>query len=166
MAKFTFISGATKLSECVLSKITIDGAQRVSVVSAAAPSASNVSSRSTNDEYLSAVTYTSVASFNKHFEKTSHLTTNSSNSTMTVYYGDMNRHSRINVNRNRPKISPQMKYPCDMCGYGHCRSNKDDGSLTARIKSLNSPQILTGLVNRGDNFDGGTSSNEGKKKII
>lgn len=136
------------------------------MISDAAPSASNLSSRSTNDEYLAAVTYTSVASFNNHFEKTSHPTPNSSNGTHTVNYGDMDRQSRNNVNRNCPKFSPQMKYLCDICGYNHFKRNKAVCSLPARIKLIESPQIRTGPTNRGESFDGDTSSNEGKKKII
>ena len=76
VAKFNSISDTTKLPECItalmlLSNSAIDDTQRISVMAAAAPSDQHLNGQSTNDQFLSAITYQSVASVVKQCDKSS-----------------------------------------------------------------------------------------------
>lgn len=70
VAKINSISATTKPPECLtalmlLSNLSIEDAQLVSVMAAASPSEADLGNQSTNDQFLAAVTYNSVASIIK-----------------------------------------------------------------------------------------------------
>lgn len=141
VAKFNSISTTTKLPECItalmlLSNSAIDDSQRVSVLAAAAPSGDSLDAQSTNDQFLSAITYQSVSSVIKQCDKSPSATGNvnalNASSAGTTSHG-RGRRSRSNIT---------MRFPCDKCGkYGHWKRNHNpDGSLPAHVKSFDSPQ--------------------------
>lgn len=177
VAKFNSISDTTKLPECItalmlLSNSAINDVQRVSVMAAAAPSASNLNAQSSNDQFLAAVTYTFVSSVIKQCDKAAHSNTGQASGTLAAGSGNVNRSSQKYGDRNRPRISPTMKYLCDTCGkYGHWKRNHmADGSLPPGVKSLNTPQVQTEHSSRQSNSEnqnyGDSSSNENKKKTL
>lgn len=150
VAKFNSISNTTKLPDCLtalmlLSNASIDDAQRVSILAAASLSDENLGAQSSNDQYLSAVTYSSVASVIKQCDKSARSpTTNGTLNASSGGFGNSfnNRNSR---NGDRNRISPTMKYPCDTSGkYGHWKQNhRADGSLAPGLKSFDNPQVPT-----------------------
>ena len=76
VAKFNSIATTTKLPEyttalMLLSNSSIDDNQRVSVLAATAPSDPNMNAQSSNDDFLAAITYSSVASAVKHCDTSS-----------------------------------------------------------------------------------------------
>ena len=146
VAKFNSISSTSKLPECItalmlLSNSAIEDSQRVSVMAAAAPSNQNLSSNSSNDEFLSAITYQSVSSVINQCDKSSqppveNETLTASSAGTTQFRGQY----RNNNSRNN-SLSPTMKFPCNICGkYGHWKRNHNrDGSLPPHVKALDSP---------------------------
>lgn len=121
VAKFNSISKTTKPPECITalllpSNSAINDPQSVSVTAAAAPSDENLTSQSSNDQFLSSITYQSIASVVKQCDKTPHRATENdplaSSSAATSHFGGQARGGRT---RNKSQ-SVAMKYSCDLCG--------------------------------------------------
>lgn len=167
VAKFNSISTTTKLPECItalmlLSNSAIDDTQRVSVLAAAAPSDDNLNAQSTNDQFLSAITYQSVSSVIRQCDQSSAASENlnalNASSAGTTYRGKGNR-SRGNIT---------MKFPCDKCGkYGHWKRNHNpDGSLPPHVKSFDSPQISQSRNDRNQSSPSLDQGEKSKKKTL
>lgn len=149
VAKFNAISNTTKPPECstalmLLSNSAIDDNQRVSVLAATPPADPTLNSQSTNDMFLSAVTYQSVASIVKQCDRT-HTTSVNQNSLAASSAGTTQRYghsSPQNRGRTRPTKAEyealMMKHPCNLCGkFDHWkRSHSSDGSLPAHVKAV------------------------------
>lgn len=169
-AKFNPISNTTKLPEFItalmlLSNSGCDDSQRVTVLAAASPSNSNLTPQSTNDEFLKAVTYPSVASVIKQCDKSSHDGTENSplaasSAGTSCYRGP----HRGNKERSNHRTHPTRKYPCNLCGkYGHCKSShNEDGSLPSNVPSYDSPTESNQSHSRSEK--NGSSSNTNHEK--
>lgn len=77
VAKFNSITKTTKLPECIaalmlLSSFAINDSQRVSVMAGAASSDENLTSQSSNDQFLSSITHQPIPSVIKQCDKTLH----------------------------------------------------------------------------------------------
>lgn len=77
VAKFNSITKTTKFPECIaalmlLSSFAINDSQRVSVMAAAASSDENLTSQSSNDQFLSSIIYQPIPSVIKQCDKTLH----------------------------------------------------------------------------------------------
>ncbi len=151
VAKFNSISTTTKLPECItalmlLANSAIDDNQRISVMAATAPSDATFTAQSTNDEFLAAITYNSVASVIKQCDKTSQNTEESSALTASTAGTSSFGSNQNRGNYNKPRLSKaeydalKMKHPCNKCGkYGHwIRDHNSDGSLPSHVKSVES----------------------------
>lgn len=84
VAKFISISTTTKLLDgltafMMLSSLSIYDSQRVSAIDTTSPSEANIHAQSTDDQFLAAVTYSSVASVTKQCDNSSHFSTLSCN---------------------------------------------------------------------------------------
>ena len=172
VAKFNSISATTRLPECItalmlLSNSAIDDSQRVSVMAAAAPSDESLNSQSSNDAFLSSITYQSVSSVIKQCDKTTHTTVDQAPLSASSA-GTSRSHEQNRNNKGRSKgQSLSMKYPCDICGkYGHWKRNHNhDGSLPSHVKSFDAPHgsSASGSRSNGDSED---RKDKSKKKTI
>ena len=133
-------------------------------MAAAAPNNPDLDSNATNEQFLSAITYNSVASVIKQCDKS-----NSENVVVNANAGGFNRvnyqqHSSSNFNGNRNSREDvearKMKYPCNNCGkYGHwAREHNKDGTLPSNVKSVDKLE--------GHNSDYQTKNNQNNKKTI
>lgn len=154
VAKFNSISQTTKLPECLtalmlLSNSNIDDAQRVSVLASASSSDSELNAQSTNDEFLNAITYQSVASVIKqcdHQNTNDNLMANSAQAHQNRFFKPKNGFKN-NFKNNRPPLPKEVydqktkQYPCHKCGkYGHwAREHYPDGKLKPGAKSFERP---------------------------
>lgn len=181
VAKFNAIATTTKLPECItalmlMSNSSIDDAQRVSVMVAAALSAASLNAESTNDQYLRAVTYNAVASVIKQCDKSRFSGSGDHDNTLNASSGAFSNHpnkNRRNRNCDRSSISPTMKYPCNTCGkFGHWKRNhRADGTLAPGVKSFDHPQDSTSLTSNNDSATvhssgSGTSAAASDKKRL
>lgn len=129
VAKFNSISKTTNPPECFTvlllpSNSAINDSQRVSVMAATAPSVENLTSQSSNHQFLSSITYQSIASVVKQCDKTSHDAIENgplaASSAGTSHFGGQARGVRT---RNKGQ-SVLMKYSCNLCGkYGLWKRN-------------------------------------------
>ena len=138
LSKFNSIANATKLPPCItalmlLSNSSVDHNQRVSILAAIAPNNDQFSEDSSNDDYLSVVTYNSVASVVKQCDRSE---PQQSNLSLNASSGLFNKGASSNASRSphrsrRPPVSMLLKYPCDLCRqYGHWKpSHRTDNSL-------------------------------------
>ena len=101
----------------------------------AAPTNQNLTSDSTNNELLSAITYQSVSSMIKQCEKSPQPHAQ----TETLFASSANKNE-----------SPTMKYPCNICAqYGIWKRNHNrDGSLPSHVRSYDTPNISNASNNR------------------
>lgn len=99
-----------------LSNAGIGQSQRVTFLAAAAPSGLELSNNSTNDEFLSAVTYKQVAFVLKQFEQT---TGNSHDSSSSVLAGSSAKTLPHSV-RGRAGVQRQPSYALKRLPYHLC----------------------------------------------
>ena len=171
VAKLNCISSTNKLPECItalmlLSNSAINDSQRVSVMAAAAHSNQNLSSNSTNDEFLSSITYQYVSAVIKRCGNTSqpHIqneTLSASSAGMTKFRGQY----RNNNSRNKSE-SPTMNFSCNICGnYGHWKKNHNrDGSLPSHVKASDASTVSSASKSSSDGQQD-RNDNEKKKTI-
>lgn len=113
VAKFNAMSETTKLPEyltalLLLSNSAINGNQRISVLAAAAPADIPLDGVATNDQFLAAVTFQSVASVVKQF-KMQEVGKSMQASAADTSYKSGHRYPASKNNSNRKNISHLKK---------------------------------------------------------
>ncbi len=181
VSKFNAISETTRLPECLtalmlLSNAVVEDSQRVSVLAAASPNEPQLGQQATNDQFLSAVTYQSVASVikqcdNNHSSGGQNLSVNSATTVRNGrnnYRGKYN--NRSNYSNGNFTSKKTMKYPCKKCGmYGHWKNEHlSDGSLPKGVKSFEKPFNNNSVVSstKDDNNPSKTVSFNSAKLIV
>lgn len=149
VSKFNSFSSTTKLPQCItalllLNNAGIEHSQRVSALSAAAPNGASFTAQSTNDEFLSVVTYNQVSGIVKQCEKANRSPPDPLSASNG---GGGRRQSGRNIQQRRnhgrkPAIGALKRMPCHSCGkFGHWKSShKEDGTLPDSVKSFDSAE--------------------------
>lgn len=126
-----------------LSNAFINDEQRVLAMTAAPSLGETSNVHSSSDQYLSAVTYFSLASVTKQRNRRAHLLTpNSTLSASLRGFGNISNNKNSGYD-DHSRISPTMKYPCDTCGnYGRWKRNHlADGILPTAVKFSKNSQL-------------------------
>lgn len=148
VAKFNGISESTKLSECLTSLMLISNAEvtdseSVSVLASAASSSDFEDSATTsNEEFLTSISYSSVASVVKQCEGRKGRELQGNLVTPGGGYQNYNRSGNFSRRMTKKQYEAKtMKSPCAICGkYGHWkREHLPDGSLPAHVKAVEKP---------------------------
>lgn len=164
VAKFNSNGTCTQLPESLtalmlLANASVDNSQRVAVLAAAAPTDSSFTNQSSNDEFMKAVSYSSVSSVLRQCDKPKSNSIEdhnpiSSNSAATFHSSFSNHSSRRDRSyaRNKKKLSPDQladlksRSRCHKCSkLGHWSTDHNvDGSLMSNTRSFDNSRNWNG----------------------
>lgn len=116
----------------------VDESQSVSILAAVSPRSEDIEDDPINDQFLTAVTYESVSSVMRQFDKQKGEKSLHGNYASTHKQFQQRSFSR---SAQGSRINPTFKYPCTVCGkYGHwTNEHLEYGSLPPGVHFFNKP---------------------------